>query len=200
MSDGDTVVAYARAQIGKPYVWDTAGPDTFDCSGLVVAAYKTVGKNLPHYTGALILLGSPVSKSNLEIGDLVFPEPTHVQIYSGNGMVVEAPHAGADVREVKLSGFWQGRRLVTPGTGSSSPTGASTAGDVTVSNPLNPLNWINEGTQLSKFFSYVTSAEFWERFGLVALGGMLILISILFVMRKQAEQAAGTIAKAAVIA
>lgn len=110
---GNGAVAFARAQIGKPYKWGATGPSSFDCSGLVQQAYKSVGISLPRTTAGMVLIGSPVSKKNLQIGDLVFPDPGHVQLYSGNGNVVEAPRTGEKVREVKMWGFFTARRIPT---------------------------------------------------------------------------------------
>lgn len=194
MGQADDAVAYARSKIGDKYVFGAAGPNTFDCSGLIVAAYKSAGIALPHYTGLLIAHGSSVSKADLAIGDLVFPEPTHVQLYSGNGMVVEAPHTGAFVREVKMWGFWQARRITAPGTGSatSSPTGTNDV--TTVGNPLNPLTWVGEADQFQKVAETLTNPDFWRRAGLLMLGAVLVFISILFILRKQVE---GTVSSAA---
>jgi cell wall-associated NlpC family hydrolase len=114
-----TAVAYARAQIGKPYQWGATGPNSFDCSGLIQAAYKAAGISLTRTTYTQILQGSPVAKADLALGDLVFPDPSHVQIYSGNGNIVEAPHTGSNVREVAMWGFMAARRIV----GSATTTG-----------------------------------------------------------------------------
>lgn len=107
-----TVVQYARAQIGKPYVWGKDGPDTFDCSGLTRAAYLQVGVSLPHFTGTQVLQGHAVAKADLRPGDLVFPNAGHVQLYSGSGNVIEAPRAGLNVREVPMWGFLTARRVL----------------------------------------------------------------------------------------
>lgn len=97
-----TVVAYARAQIGKRYVWGATGPNAFDCSGLVVAAFARVGISLPHYTGTLSARGRAVSRSQLQPGDLIFPHAGHVGIYVGGNQMV---HASTPKGGVKLSGF-----------------------------------------------------------------------------------------------
>lgn len=110
-SQADTAIAFARSQIGKPYVWGGTGPNGWDCSGLVQAAYKAAGINLPRVTQAMILTGTGVSQANLMPGDLVFPDIGHVQIYTNNGNVVEAPSAGHNVREVAMWGFMTARRV-----------------------------------------------------------------------------------------
>lgn len=120
----ETAIAYARAQIGKPYRWGATGPNAYDCSGLVQAAYKSAGKALPRTTGLMINAGTNVSRDQLAPGDLVFPDPGHVQIYTGNGMVVEAPHTGLAVREVAMWGFWRARRVAVPASGTADIGGA----------------------------------------------------------------------------
>jgi cell wall-associated NlpC family hydrolase len=104
-------IAYARSKIGLPYKYGATGPNAYDCSGLVQASYKAAGVSLPRTTVGQILVGSPVSKAKLVPGDLVFPDPGHVQIYTGNGMVVEAPRTGEKVREVAMWGFFTARHL-----------------------------------------------------------------------------------------
>ncbi len=94
-------VAWAYREIGKPYVWAAAGPDAFDCSGLTQYVWAKAGVYLGHYTGTQINQGRPVSRSELISGDLVFfGSPIHhVGIYVGSGMMIDAPHTGALVRE-----------------------------------------------------------------------------------------------------
>jgi cell wall-associated NlpC family hydrolase len=105
-------IAFALAQLGKPYVWGAAGPDSFDCSGLAQTAYGAAGVALPRTTYEQVLIGRPVDRSQLAPGDLVLPDAGHVQIYLGGGLVVEAPHTGAVVRVVPMWGFWQARRVI----------------------------------------------------------------------------------------
>ena len=85
---------------GDAYVWGAAGPDAFDCSGLVVWAYQQMGISLPHYTGSLWNSGTHISQSDLEPGDLIFfdADISHVGFYIGNGLMLDAPHTGAFVR------------------------------------------------------------------------------------------------------
>ena len=111
-AQADTAIAFARAQLGKPYVWGATGPNSYDCSGLVQAAYKAAGVSLPRVTQAMILVGTPVARDALVPGDLVFPDIGHVQIYTNNGNVIEAPSAGKVVREVAMWGFMAARRVV----------------------------------------------------------------------------------------
>ena len=96
-------VAVARAQIGKPYSWGASGPDSFDCSGLTMYAWRAAGVSLPHSTYAQWAATAHISQSDLQPGDLVFFSGlNHVAIYSGGGMMIEAPHTGLNVREVPL--------------------------------------------------------------------------------------------------
>ncbi|MGH3167950.1 MAG: NlpC/P60 family protein [Trebonia sp.] len=106
----------ALTRLGDPYVWGAAGPDQFDCSGLVVWAYAQLGVSLPHYTGSLWELGTPVSENNLQPGDLVFffQDISHVGIFIGNGLMVDAPSTGQDVMVQHV--FWNdyvGARRIT---------------------------------------------------------------------------------------
>ena len=98
-------VYWAEKQIGKPYVWAAAGPNSFDCSGLMMFAYDKVGIHLNHYSGDQINEGARVSRSNLEPGDLVFfGSPIHhVGMYVGGGNFIEAPYTGVNVRITPLS-------------------------------------------------------------------------------------------------
>lgn len=107
-----TVLAFARQQIGKPYRLGGAGPDTWDCSGLVKVAFGKVGFNLPHNATTQMNFGTPiVSKAQLQPGDLLFPSGPgtvlggHVQIYTGNGQQIEAPRPGVPVVERAMWGF-----------------------------------------------------------------------------------------------
>lgn len=93
-------VAYAYQKLGSPYVWGATGPDAFDCSGLVQAAYRSAGIALPRTTYAQIGAGRRVSRSALRPGDLVFfySGISHVGIYVGNGQMIHAPNPSAPVR------------------------------------------------------------------------------------------------------
>ena len=102
-------LAFARSQIGEPYVWGATGPNSWDCSGLTMAAWARGGISLPHYSVAQYEQSTPISFGDLRPGDLVFWGTTndpssihHVALYSGNGMIVQAPHTGANVEEVSM--------------------------------------------------------------------------------------------------
>jgi peptidoglycan DL-endopeptidase CwlO len=97
---GTTALRAALTQRGKPYVWGAAGPDSYDCSGLIVWAFAQEGISLPHYTGDLWNAGMHVSRADLEPGDLVFffADLSHVGMYVGNGLMVAAPSTGQVVQ------------------------------------------------------------------------------------------------------
>jgi cell wall-associated NlpC family hydrolase len=99
-------VAAAKSKLGAPYVWGGDGPNSFDCSGLTMWAYKQVGISLPHFTGAQWNVGRHVSRSALRPGDLVFfySDLHHMGMYVGGGNMIHAPHTGDVVRIAPLSG------------------------------------------------------------------------------------------------
>ena len=98
-------VAAAKAQLGKPYVWAAAGPDSFDCSGLTMYVWAKAGVSLPHSSRLQIGVGTQVSESQLEPGDLVFfGSPIHhVGIYVGNGEMIHAPQTGDVVKYTSIA-------------------------------------------------------------------------------------------------
>jgi len=105
-TQGDTAANWALTQLGKPYQWGGAGPDTYDCSGLTMVAWAHAGVQLAHWTGYQWQSGPHVPLNDLRRGDLLFfatntSDPNtihHVGIYIGNGMMVDAPYTGAFVR------------------------------------------------------------------------------------------------------
>jgi cell wall-associated NlpC family hydrolase len=94
----------AMAQIGDPYVWGAAGPDAFDCSGLVQYAYAAAGISLPHSSRMQSTMGAPVSRDALQPGDLVFfySPVSHVGIYIGDGQMVHASTSGVPVKTASV--------------------------------------------------------------------------------------------------
>ena len=99
------VVGIARRYLGVPYVWGGASPSAgFDCSGLVLYVYAKVGVSLPHYAAAQYNYGVPVSRDQLEPGDLVFFDGLgHVGIYIGNDEFIQAPRTGDVVKISSLA-------------------------------------------------------------------------------------------------
>ncbi|MFI2437041.1 NlpC/P60 family protein [Streptomyces sp. NPDC018693] len=94
----DAVIAYARAQLGKPYVWGGTGPRGYDCSGLVMRAWQAAGVELPRTTWGQIHAGRATTRAHLVPGDLVLSYGGgHVGLYLGDGKVIHAPRPGRTV-------------------------------------------------------------------------------------------------------
>jgi cell wall-associated NlpC family hydrolase len=110
--DVQAVLDFARAQIGKPYVWGGTGPDSYDCSGLVQAAWAQAGVNLPRTTYDQVNAGTRVSRDQVQPGDLLFfyseSSPSHVGIYSGNGNMIHGSNPSKPLEEVSLAAYWDG--------------------------------------------------------------------------------------------
>lgn len=96
---GSIVVNAALTRVGAPYVWGDAGPDSFDCSGLVVWAFHQAGITVPHSSEALATGGQPVALDQMQPGDVIsfFPDASHVGIYVGDGRVIHASFEGLPV-------------------------------------------------------------------------------------------------------
>ena len=110
-------LAFVAAQVGKPYRWGAAGPDAFDCSGLVQQAWAAAGVTLPRVAKDQYAATTRISFADLQPGDLVFFEKGigHVGIYIGDGVMIDAPHTGAVVQPDSI--FWKdlaGFGRVTP--------------------------------------------------------------------------------------
>ena len=97
---GASAVKAALNELGKPYVWGASGPGGFDCSGLMLYAWRSAGRSLPHSSRAQYASTTRVSVSQIRVGDLVFyGSPIHhVGMYIGNGQMVEASRRGTPVR------------------------------------------------------------------------------------------------------
>ena len=101
-----TAITFALHQLGKPYQWGATGPDSYDCSGLVYAAYATAGIHIARTTYQWLQDGPQVPLPEIQPGDLLFSagsdgtpsNPGHVVMYLGGGQVVQAPQAGEDVQ------------------------------------------------------------------------------------------------------
>jgi peptidoglycan DL-endopeptidase CwlO len=111
------VVGIAMRYLGVRYVWGGASPSGFDCSGLVMYVFAQIGVALPHSSYAQFGMGTPVSMSQLQPGDLVFfAGASHVGIYIGGGQFIHAPHTGDVVKISSLTGWYSstfagGRRI-----------------------------------------------------------------------------------------
>lgn len=108
-------ISYALNQLGKPYIWGDTGPVGFDCSGLVMMAYRAAGIDLPRTTYQQVLVGMPVNGlDQLQPGDLLFTagsdgtaiEPGHVGMFVGFGLVVQAPETGKPVMLTPIAPYW----------------------------------------------------------------------------------------------
>ncbi|MEU4490446.1 NlpC/P60 family protein [Streptomyces purpurascens] len=111
-TQAERVVAFARAQIGRPCVWGAVGPGSYDAPGLTQAAWKAAGVTLPRTTQAQWGAGVPVSLADVQVGDLVFfhDDLGHVGIWRGDGMMIHAPGPGALIREESV--FFAGQSAI----------------------------------------------------------------------------------------
>jgi peptidoglycan DL-endopeptidase CwlO len=102
------VVGIAMRYLGVPYRWGGASPSTgFDCSGFTMYVFAQIGVSLPHYTGSQYQMGSPVSRDQLQAGDLVFFNGLgHMGIYIGGGNFIHAPHTGDVVKISSMTGWY----------------------------------------------------------------------------------------------
>ncbi|HEV2528029.1 MAG TPA: SH3 domain-containing protein [Thermomicrobiales bacterium] len=114
---GSSLVNYAMQYLGYPYVWAGAGPYGFDCSGFTMYVVQNVmGKNITHDMAIQISMGSPVARSNLQPGDLIFFQNTfkwglsHVGIYIGNGQFIHAENEQTGVRISDLNSQYYSSR------------------------------------------------------------------------------------------
>jgi cell wall-associated NlpC family hydrolase len=107
----ETAIAFAKAQLGEPYEWGAAGPDSWDCSGLTMRAWQAAGIYLPHYAGAQYANTKPVPISKIVRGDLLYwsnggPSSIyHEALYLGGGLMIHAPRPGRNVEIVSVS-YW----------------------------------------------------------------------------------------------
>ena len=156
-------VAYALAQLGKPYVWGAEGPDTFDCSGLVQAAYAYGGVRLPRTARPQYRATRPVSVDALLPGDLLFFATDksdwntihHVAIYLGNGKMVHAPTTGDVVRVAPVwwEEFFAATRVVPGQPGSAQPIQiplGPSASEVSPTQPRTPTTPAKPGRPTTK--------------------------------------------------
>ena len=105
-------LAFAYAQLGKPYVWGATGPASYDCSGLVQAAWAAAGIAIPRTTYEQWAALPHVSMSAIQSGDLIFFDGIgHVAIYVGNNMIIDAPQPGQLVEKLSLSTSWYASTL-----------------------------------------------------------------------------------------
>ena len=181
-SAGDRIeaaIAFAHAQEGKRYVWATAGPNTYDCSGLVYRAFQHAGyafKGRPT-TYSLVGMGTAVKKNDLRRGDLIFPNPGHVQIYLGGGKVVEAASShlprNKPIRTAGMSGFWRARRLINGAAIITSENDQQASGQSGTGNQNDALVGAVSGA-----LDWAADAKHWYNLLMIILGILLILIAL----------------------
>lgn len=107
------VLNAAYSHLGKPYVYGATGPSSFDCSGFTEYVYKqATGIDISRTTYSQIGVGTAVSQSDLQPGDLVFPHTGHVGIYIGNGQMIHAPQTGDVVKVAPVYKFYTARRVL----------------------------------------------------------------------------------------
>ena len=111
-------ISFASKLIGKPYVFGAAGPNAFDCSGLTMQAYASVGVSLLRTSQQQYTQGVPVSRAALQPGDLVFyngGSPGHVGIYIGNGKIIDALGSkyGVRIDSIDFPGSYTGARRLS---------------------------------------------------------------------------------------
>ena len=117
---GRAVLQAAESRIGAPYRYGGAGPDAFDCSGLVTFAYRQLGIAVPRTAAQQFAAATPVSRRDLQPGDLVFfrldgRDVSHVGIYAGGDRFVHAPQSGGQVRMASLDDDYFRRRFAGAG-------------------------------------------------------------------------------------
>jgi len=189
----DIAIAFARSHIGDPYVFGANGPHAWDCSSLVQHSYAAAGVILPRTTGMQVNMGTAVAKEALQVGDLVFPDFHHVQIYTGNGRIIEAPQTGEFVVERAMWGFWRARRVVnTPGTATS--PGAVTDNLLGIGNPVDQSKQIMQViTAAAGPAKWLTEPHNWLRIAGFIAGALFIAVALGQI--KTVSKAANTVAK-----
>jgi cell wall-associated NlpC family hydrolase len=100
-------IAEAKRHLGAPYEWGAAGPNSYDCSGLTMVAWRAGGVSLPHYSGSQYSSTTHIPMSAIQPGDLIFYESPsqHVALYIGGGQIIHAPHPGGVVEYASLY-YW----------------------------------------------------------------------------------------------
>lgn len=176
----ELAISYALAQQGKPYRWGATGPDAFDCSGLIYAAFQHAGLTIPRVTYSQITGGQAVNPKDIAPGDLLFPEPGHVWLYLGNNKAVEAPHTGDHVKVITIGPFMAARRYTAPAPHPVVPINPGAYDNplfdkgyqVAPADPLAPVK------ELARILAFFANPHNYVRIGLVILGGALLLFAL----------------------
>jgi cell wall-associated NlpC family hydrolase len=112
-TQADQAVAFAYAQLGKPYQWGATGPDSFDCSGLAQAAWAAAGVSIPRDTYEQWAALPHIASSDIQPGDLLYYDGVgHVAIYVGDGYIIDAPQTGLDVEKIPMDTEWYAANFV----------------------------------------------------------------------------------------
>jgi hypothetical protein len=182
-SAADTAIAFALAQVGKPYQWGGTGPSSFDCSGLTQQAYKAAGISIPRTALLQSHSGTAVGGFSQALpGDLIFPfvDESHVCMYLGNNQIVEAPQTGEDVHVIPYYASAGGIRRFVAGGGSAVIAGLS--GNGSNSNPASGISTTSATvfTQLGNISKSLTSSADWASFAyLVGGAGLLFIFGVM---------------------
>ena len=100
-------VAFAYAQLGKPYQWGATGPGSFDCSGLAQAAWAAAGVSIPRTTYSQWAALPHIASSAIQPGDLLYYDGEgHVAMYVGGGYIIDAPQTGMDIQKIPMNNSW----------------------------------------------------------------------------------------------
>jgi peptidoglycan DL-endopeptidase CwlO len=112
-TQAERAVAFAYAQLGKPYQWGATGPGSYDCSGLAQAAWAAAGVSIPRDTYEQWAALPHISSSAIQPGDLLYYDGVgHVAIYVGNGYIIDAPQTGMDVQKIPMDTGWYASTFV----------------------------------------------------------------------------------------
>src|ERR1700733_2302589 len=112
-SQADKAVAFAYAQLGKPYQWGATGPSSFDCSGLAQAAWGAAGVAIPRDTYEQWAALPHIASSAIQPGDLLYYDGIgHVAVYVGDGFIIDAPQTGMDVQKIPMDTGWYASSFV----------------------------------------------------------------------------------------
>jgi len=112
-TQAEKAVAFAYAQLGKPYQWGATGPNSYDCSGLAQAAWAAAGVAIPRDTYEQWAALPHISSSAIQPGDLLYYDGVgHVAMYVGNGYMIDAPQTGMDVEKIPMDTGWYASSFV----------------------------------------------------------------------------------------
>lgn len=176
----DLAIKFAVAQVGKPYVWGSIGPNSFDCSGLIMRAYQLGGVYLPRTTFLMVNVGQHVTEAQLLPGDLIFPHIGHVQLYIGGGKQCEAYDTGYPIRVAPVTKVWQARRVAPPGRGTGGGT-TSNSGSPQAATPgaaSLALPGVSQIAGLGHVISWIINPHNWLRVAMFVAGVALMFAGL----------------------